>query len=56
VLEVVVGGEAGAEVGERDPSKIAKSALGMIREYEQIMRSKPASLLQVFTPRQDERL
>lgn len=29
-----------AEVGERDPSKIAKSALGMIREYEQIRRSK----------------
>jgi hypothetical protein len=29
-----------AEVGERNPSKIAKSALGMIREYEQIMRSK----------------
>jgi hypothetical protein len=29
-----------AEVGERDPSKIAKFALGMIREYEQIMRSK----------------
>ena len=28
------------EVGERDPSKIAKSALGMIREYEQIRRSK----------------
>jgi hypothetical protein len=29
-----------AEVGERDPSNIAKSALGMIREYEQIMRSQ----------------
>ena len=29
-----------AEVGERDPSKIAKTALGMIREYEQIRRSK----------------
>jgi hypothetical protein len=29
-----------AEVGERDPSKIAKSTLEMIREYELIMRSK----------------
>lgn len=28
------------EIGERDPSKIARSAVGMIREYEQIMRSK----------------
>jgi hypothetical protein len=27
-------------VGERDPSKIAKSALGMTRQYEQITRSK----------------
>jgi hypothetical protein len=27
-------------VGERDPSKIAKSALGMTRQYEQIARSK----------------
>jgi hypothetical protein len=29
-----------AEAGERDPEKIAKLALGMIREYEQIVRSK----------------
>ena len=29
-----------AEVGERDPAKIAKLALGMMREYEQIARSK----------------
>jgi hypothetical protein len=29
-----------AAVGERDPIKIAKSALGMMREYEQIVRSK----------------
>lgn len=29
-----------AEVGERDPLKIAKSAMGMLREYEQILRSK----------------
>jgi hypothetical protein len=29
-----------AEVGERDPSKIAKSALGLMRQDEQIMRSK----------------
>jgi hypothetical protein len=29
-----------AEAGERDPAKIAKSALGMIREHEQIRRSK----------------
>ena len=28
------------EVGERDPSKIAKAAIGMMREYEQILRSK----------------
>lgn len=27
-------------VGERDPSKIARSALGMTRQYEQITRSK----------------
>jgi hypothetical protein len=27
-------------VGERDPSKIARSALGMARQYEQIARSK----------------
>jgi len=27
-------------VGERDPSKIAKLALGMTRQYEQITRSK----------------
>lgn len=42
-----------AEVDERDPSKIAKSALGMIRECEQIMRSKARSLLRTPTPRQD---
>ena len=29
-----------AEAGERDPEKIAKLALGMMREYEQIVRSK----------------
>ena len=29
-----------AEAGERDPEKIAILALGMIREYEQIVRSK----------------
>jgi len=29
-----------ADVGERDPIKIAKSALGMMREYEQVVRSK----------------
>jgi hypothetical protein len=28
------------EVGERDPSKIARAAIGMLREYEQIMRSQ----------------
>lgn len=28
------------EVGERDPSKIARSALAMTRQYEQITRSK----------------
>jgi hypothetical protein len=28
------------EVGERDPSKIAKAAIGMLREYEQILRSQ----------------
>jgi hypothetical protein len=28
------------EIGEQDPSKIASLALGMIREYEQILRSK----------------
>ena len=28
------------EVGERDPSKIAKAAMGMLREYEQILRSQ----------------
>jgi hypothetical protein len=27
-------------VGERDPSKIARSAVGMTRQYEQITRSK----------------
>ena len=29
-----------AEAGEREPEKIAKLALGMMREYEQIVRSK----------------
>jgi hypothetical protein len=29
-----------AEVGERDPLKIAKAAMGMLRESEQILRSK----------------
>ena len=29
-----------ADVGERDPIKIARSALGMMRQYEQIVRSK----------------
>ena len=29
-----------ADVGERDPDKMAKAALGMLREYEQIKRSK----------------
>ena len=28
------------EAGERDPQKIANAALGMLREYEQILRSK----------------
>jgi len=28
------------EVGERDPDKIARAALGMMREYEQITRSR----------------
>jgi hypothetical protein len=28
------------DVGERDPDKIAKAALGMLREYEQILRSR----------------
>ena len=28
------------EVGERDPSKIARAAIGMLREYEQILRSQ----------------
>ena len=31
------------EIGEQDPSKIASLALGMIREYEQILRSKGQS-------------
>lgn len=34
-----------AEVGERDPSKIAKSALGLMRQDEQIMRSKVRVIL-----------
>ena len=28
------------DVGERDPFKIAKAAMGMMREYEQILHSK----------------
>jgi hypothetical protein len=28
------------EVGERDPSKIARAAIGMLREYEQVLRSQ----------------
>ena len=28
------------ETGERDPSKRAKACIGMLREYEQISRSK----------------
>jgi hypothetical protein len=28
------------EVGERDPAKIASGAVGMLREYEQILRSR----------------
>jgi hypothetical protein len=28
------------EVGERDPAKVASGALGMLREYEQILRSR----------------
>jgi hypothetical protein len=34
-----------AEFGERDPSKIAKSALGMMRECEQIGHSKARVVL-----------
>ena len=33
-IEVVI------ETGERDPSTIAKACIGMLREYEQIARSK----------------
>lgn len=29
-----------AEIGERDPLKIGKAAMGMLREYEQISRSR----------------
>lgn len=35
------------EVGERDPSKIARSALGMTRQYEQITRSKARVALDI---------
>jgi len=35
-------------VGERDPSKIARSALGMTRQYEQITRSKSRVGLNVY--------
>jgi hypothetical protein len=33
-IEVVI------ETGESDPAKIAKACIGMLREYEQIARSK----------------
>jgi hypothetical protein len=33
-IEVVI------EIGEQDPSRVAELSLGMIREYEQILRSK----------------
>src|SRR4029077_4801385 len=29
------------EVGERDPPKIARAAIGMLREYDQILRCQP---------------
>ena len=35
-------------VGERDPSKIARSALGMTRQYEQIARSKSRVGLSIY--------
>ena len=35
------------EMGERDPSKIARSALGMTRQYEQITRSKARVALSI---------
>jgi hypothetical protein len=28
------------EIGEQDPTRVAELSLGMIREYEQILRSK----------------
>ena len=34
------------EVGERNPVKIARSALGMMREYEQITRSKARLMIE----------
>lgn len=34
-------------VGERDPSKIARSALGMMRQYKQITRSKARVALNI---------
>jgi hypothetical protein len=39
-----------ANVGERDPIKIARSALGMMREYEQIVRSKARVTLRQQKP------
>ena len=39
------------EIGERDPLIIARSAVGMIREYEQIMRSKVRVASRTVRPR-----
>ena len=41
-----------AAVGERNPSKIASSALGMTRQYEQITRSKSRVGLNKYPTRQ----
>ena len=38
------------EVGERDPSKIARAAIGMMREYQQILRSKARLTCTAVTP------
>lgn len=35
-----------AEIGERDPLKIGKAAMGMLREYEQISRSRARTTVQ----------
>jgi hypothetical protein len=37
------------DTGERDPSKIAKACIGMLREYEQISRSKARLINDSFT-------